>query len=251
AVDCPGRARRAEGVDRAGPGPVLGAGHRHGPRARDRRDGRHRRSGSGAGPLPRPVAPGPARGDDRPRGRPRDGGAGGRTPAVGHPVALGHVGADRLGRQADGAGHGAHLRRRLHRPGTLRTGLGRPPRLRPRDRPALGAAGPAGAVARADPQLVRTVVGAGHRLRRLRRHVVAAAAGADGVRGAGHLVPAAGRPEDRAGTAGQAPPPRRGAELRRRPARPADRDPRGVLGRGLPAGRRGRAGAGRPLAARL
>ena len=51
----------------------------------------------------------------------------------------------------------------------------------------------AGAAARADPQLVRAVVGAGHRRDGVRRHLVAADRGPGGLRGAGHLVPAAGR----------------------------------------------------------
>ena len=89
--------------------------------------------------------------------------------------------------------------------------------------------GAARAAARPDPQLVRPVVGAGHRRRRLRRHLVAAAGGSGRLRGAGHLVPAARRAPHGPGAA-DLPAEAARAAVRRRPARGPHAVPRPVLG---------------------
>ena len=116
-----------------------------------------------AGAVAGRVAGGTARGHDRPRGRPRAGRLGDRPAARRHPAALRHLRRDGLAWTRDRRRHGADRGRRLPRPGALGLLaawlLGRGHAVAS----AVGAAGPAGAAAGADPQLVRVVVGARQR----------------------------------------------------------------------------------------
>ena len=102
---------------------------------------RHRRGRGPAGPLPRPLAAHPARGDHRPRGRARAGRAGRRPAAVGHPAALRHLGADPLRRPAHRAwAWCSPARPATPGPALFGLGRGRAAGRRARRRPALGAA---------------------------------------------------------------------------------------------------------------
>ena len=201
---------------------VLEPGHRRlSPAARlaaGAERGRRRR----AGPVARPVAAHPPRGDDRARGRARAGRAGDRPAAGGHPAALGHLGGHRL-RRAGPPGPAWCSPAPPATPGPGCSGWARPRCWRPGTRSALLWA-LLGLLALLLVQIrnwygLWSVLVSGGLVLAATWWLPAEGQAAFAARR--HLVPAAGRAARRAGAA--APPAAAaGAGLRRRPAGPAD-----------------------------